>query len=132
MKYSYTSAAWAFFGPVFHRCLGDLDHQVNLETNSPDLAQYLGANATGIATCSGFSEQDYPNTTPMEATLLNPHNCPQHLQNPKMPAELSDQLARTQCFSGVGILPALDDRAYLIVDSDLYLWLGFGADWGKL
>ena len=100
-------------------CLRDLDDQVNLETNCPDLATYLGASSNGIATCSGFSEQDYPSTSPMEATLLNPHITTQNL---KMPAELADQITRTQCFSSVGILPSLNDRAYLIVDSDLYLW----------
>ena len=105
-------------------CLNSLDSSINMENNAPDLCQFLGANynAQGLATCSGFSEQDYPNISPMENTLLNPfdHNVsPQQL---KMPPELKDQISRTQCYSKLGILPNINDRAYLIVDSDLYLW----------
>lgn len=105
-------------------CLNSLDNTINLENNAPDLCQFLGANVNnnGLATCSGFSEQDYPNISPLENTLLNPFDASVSPQTLKMPNELKDQLARTQCFSKLGLLPVIGDRAYLIVDSDLYLW----------
>ena len=103
-------------------CLHDLDKSINIQENAPDLTEFLGASNQGIATCSGFSEQDYPNTNNLEQGLLNPYNPMVSPQNIKMPAELKEQLDRTQCNSSVGILPSLGNRAYLIVDSDLYLW----------
>ena len=105
-------------------CLNNLNQIIAQEKNAPDFAQFLGANTmnNSLATCSGFSEQDYPNISPMENSLLNPFDSNVSPQNIRMPSELKDQMARTQCFSKLGVLPAIGDRAYLIVDSDLYLW----------
>lgn len=87
---------------------------------APALVDQL--NVLNGASFSGMAEYDYPTLGGLPSTQLRLH------RKVPMPPEILEHFNHMQCHCTMGLLPAIG-RAYLTIDTDIYLWqYDSGAD----
>lgn len=72
-----------------------------------------------LPSCSGLQDLDYP-ADPYHVAAPEP-GAPMRFRRIPLPAELTEQAARAQALCQLGLFPEID-RAWMVVDSDLYIW----------
>uniref|UniRef100_A0A2P2HZZ0 Nuclear pore complex protein Nup155-like n=1 Tax=Hirondellea gigas TaxID=1518452 RepID=A0A2P2HZZ0_9CRUS len=98
-----------------------LDKHINYDSCFPSLTDKLQIPAKGSCTVSGLSEQDYPGGTATGsagAVLRHLHT----LHKVPLPKELLHHFQHMQCNCMMGLFPEIQ-RAWLTIDSDIYVWL---------
>lgn len=97
-----------------------VDKCLQRDNCAPALADQL--NIMSGASFSGMAEYDYPTLTGLSGTQMRLD------RKVPMPPEILEHFNHMQCHCTMGLLPAIK-RAYLTIDTDIYLWrYDSGAD----
>ncbi|KAF5276078.1 hypothetical protein FQA39_LY00874 [Lamprigera yunnana] len=98
----------------------NVDKSLNSDSCAPSLLEIMNIVPQGIPTSSGTTDNDYPNLTRLPPTLANVPQLKISRRVP-LPAEILEQFSHVQCHSMMGLFTEIN-RAWLTVDSDIYLW----------
>merc|ERR1719193_196125 len=88
------------------------------DSNVASLADKLCG--VGMSSVSGLQDRDYPSSAAsgVESTALKQYT---RVKRVPLPAELVEHFGHMQCNCSMGIFPQVS-RAWLTIDSDIYLW----------
>ncbi|KAJ8971740.1 hypothetical protein NQ314_000553 [Rhamnusium bicolor] len=90
------------------------------DSNAPRLIDLMNINPQTGSTASGLTDQDYPILSNMPLTMnnMNQIKC---VNNVPLPPEIVDHFTHVQCHCMMGLFAEIS-RAWLTVDSDIYVW----------
>lgn len=96
----------------------NLDYFLYKDNLAPSLLHLMNITPQSGSTASGLSDQDY-----LSSLLASVNNIPQIKLNKTVPVplEIMDQCGNVQCHCMMGLFPEIG-RAWLTVDSDIYVW----------
>uniref|UniRef100_A0A182QXT3 Nucleoporin Nup133/Nup155-like N-terminal domain-containing protein n=1 Tax=Anopheles farauti TaxID=69004 RepID=A0A182QXT3_9DIPT len=97
-----------------------LDRHDTFDTAAPGLLELTGVTQAGTPTVSGLSDQDYQqlNSLSMGFKELN-QLCT--VNKVPIPSEIMEHFNHIKCHCMMGLFPEIG-RAWLTIDSDLYIW----------
>jgi len=98
-----------------------LDRMMGIDNGASSLAEKLGSvGASGSGVVSGLHDRDYPamGVGGPESLALKPAS---KVSRIPLPAELIEHFGHMQCNCSMGLFTQID-RAWLTIDSDIYVW----------
>nr|XP_022900276.1 nuclear pore complex protein Nup155 [Onthophagus taurus]XP_022900277.1 nuclear pore complex protein Nup155 [Onthophagus taurus] len=91
------------------------------DNSAPTLPEQLNIHQQSGATASGFTDHDYPVLNSIDLTSATLTQVKTLCKVP-LPTEIMENFGHMQCHCMMGLFPEVD-RAWLTIDSDIYLWM---------
>ncbi|KAJ1526290.1 hypothetical protein ONE63_009443 [Megalurothrips usitatus] len=97
-----------------------IELQINKDSNFPTLVSMMRLSAESGATVSGMNDSDYPSLNNLSGGLADLKLLRSQFQFP-LPREVMEHFSHMQCHCMMGLFTDIH-RAWLTIDSDIYVW----------
>ncbi|KAJ8921993.1 hypothetical protein NQ315_008631 [Exocentrus adspersus] len=98
----------------------NVDKSLLMDSNAPRLTDFMNITPQTGSTASGLTDQDYPTISGMPH-VMNSMTQIKCVNSVPLPAEIVDHFTHVQCHCMMGLFVDIN-RAWLTVDSDIYVW----------